>query len=79
MRVEQLPVYTYVEHWEDLDRQLNEALELFSRGFPDTDALLRYLRANQVEYSVDGVGVEQHPANVWTPAQDEIECLVNVA
>lgn len=79
VRVVQLPIYTYVEDWADLDRQLDDALRLFRSGFPDKDAFLEYLRANNVEPIIDELGLLQVQPPVWTRASDEREYAVALA
>ena len=79
VRVVQLPIYTYVENWEDVDQRLHEAISLFRSGFHDDGAFLRYLRANHIEPIVDGVEMERRQVSAWVRAMDEIECSVAVA
>ena len=79
VRMVELPIYTYVENWEDVDQRLHEAIELFRGGFSDDGAFLRYLRVNHLHPIVDGVEMERGQASAWTRALDEIEYSVAVA
>ena len=52
VRVVEVPIYTFVKTMEELEGQLTDALQIWGGGFPTAEALLQYLRDNEIEHTV---------------------------